>query len=284
MHDDAFFPSTASAKTLVQQLLSGEPWVLIQVTQTQGSVPREAGTWMAASPQSVMGTIGGGHLEHQAIALAREGLRTGALKPEVKMTLGPSLGQCCGGVVVLGFERLHAHDAQSLSTRLQEPRRSVALFGGGHVGRALVAALAPLPYRIHWVDSRDEIFPDPLPSQVHAEHSHPVQDSVWDVPADSAVLIMSFSHAEDLDIVAECLKRRRAQNDLPFIGLIGSKTKWASFQHRLRDKGFTQEELSGVTCPIGLPGIEGKQPEVIAIAVAAQLLKEHAPQASPQTS
>lgn len=131
MHDDAFLTNPASAKTLALRLLSGEPWVLIQVTQTQGSVPREAGTWMAASPQSVMGTIGGGHLEHQAIALAREGLRTGALKPEVKMTLGPSLGQCCGGVVVLGFERLHAHDAQSLSTRLQEPRRSVALFGGG---------------------------------------------------------------------------------------------------------------------------------------------------------
>lgn len=284
MNHDAFLPAVASAKTLVEQVLKGEPWVLIQVRQTQGSVPREAGTWMAVSGQSVMGTIGGGQLEHQAISMAREGLQTGALKPSIRMNLGPSLGQCCGGVVELAFERLRPELVKPLPARLQEPRRPIALFGGGHVGRALVNALSPLPYRIHWVDSRDEIFPAPLPEHVQAEHSDPVQASVWDLPAGSAVLIMSFSHAEDLDIVAECLKRRRSQHDVPFIGLIGSKTKWASFQHRLRDKGFSQQELDGVTCPIGLPGIEGKQPEVIAIAVAAQLLSVHAPQASPQTS
>ena len=84
---------------------------------------------------------------------------------------------------------------------------------------------------------------------------------------------MSFSHAEDLDIVAACLLRQRAKADLPFIGLIGSKTKWATFQHRLEAKGFTPEELAHVSCPIGIDGINDKRPEVIAVSVAAQLLR-----------
>jgi xanthine dehydrogenase accessory factor len=84
---------------------------------------------------------------------------------------------------------------------------------------------------------------------------------------------MSFSHAEDLDIVASCLQRQRDKGDLPFIGLIGSKTKWATFKHRLENRGFTEQELNHVTCPIGIDGIKGKEPEVIAVAVAAQLLQ-----------
>jgi len=84
---------------------------------------------------------------------------------------------------------------------------------------------------------------------------------------------MSFSHAEDLDVVAACLLRQRLQADLPFIGLIGSKTKWASFRQRLLARGFTEAELAHITCPIGVPGIAGKEPEVIAVAVAAQILQ-----------
>ena len=97
--------------------------------------------------------------------------------------------------------------------------------------------------------------------------------AVADLAPQSRVLIMSFSHAEDLDIVAACLLRQRAQADLPFIGLIGSKTKWATFRHRLEAKGFTPEELAHVTCPIGIDGIHDKRPEVITVAVAAQLLR-----------
>ena len=100
-----------------------------------------------------------------------------------------------------------------------------------------------------------------------------MQAAVADLALGSRVLIMSFSHAEDLDIVVACLKRLRAQNDLPFVGLIGSKTKWATFRHRLEERGFTAEEIARITCPIGVPGITGKEPEVIAVAVAAQLLQ-----------
>ena len=99
-----------------------------------------------------------------------------------------------------------------------------------------------------------------------------------DLPAQSLVLVMSFSHAEDLDIVCACLRRQRERGDLPFIGLIGSATKWAVFQKRLAERGFAESEIAQITCPIGLPGIPGKEPEVIAIAVAAQLLQLRAQQ------
>jgi xanthine dehydrogenase accessory factor len=99
-----------------------------------------------------------------------------------------------------------------------------------------------------------------------------VHAAVRDLAAGSLVLAMSFSHAEDLDVVAACLQRRRERADLPFIGLIGSKTKWATFRHRLEDRGFTAAELDAVHCPIGIPGIGGKEPAVIAASAVAQLL------------
>ena len=105
------------------------------------------------------------------------------------------------------------------------------------------------------------------------EHSDPVHAAVQDLPSGCAVLIMSFSHAEDLEVVAACLKRQRLHKDLKFVGLIGSQTKWATFKHRLEAKGFTPEELGFITCPIGLAGITGKEPEVIAVSVVAQLLQ-----------
>ena len=249
-----------------------EPGVLVTVQSTRGSVPREAGTWMAVFSSNIVATVGGGHLEFDAIAHARTLLLLGKGDPSVRYALGPSLGQCCGGEVILYFERIEASDAAALRQRLTRAHVPVALFGGGHVGRAVVQVLATLPMQLHWVDSRDEIFPTDLPANVQCEHSDPVHAAVADLKAGSRVLIMSFSHAEDLDVVAACLARQRAQGDLPYVGLIGSKTKWASFRKRLEARGFTQGELAHITCPIGVPGIAGKEPEVIAVAVAAQLL------------
>jgi xanthine dehydrogenase accessory factor len=137
-----------------------------------------------------------------------------------------------------------------------------------------VQVLGNLPFAVRWIDSRDEIFPvNGLPDNVECEHSDPVQAAVADLAPHSHVLIMSFSHAEDLDVVAACLLRQREHGDLPYIGLIGSKTKWATFRHRLSERGFADAELGHVTCPIGVSGIVGKEPEVIAVAVAAQLLQ-----------
>jgi xanthine dehydrogenase accessory factor len=258
--------------------LAAEPAVLVSVLETQGSAPREAGTWMAVFAGRVLGTVGGGHLEFDALALARAALAGGAIEAQRRFALGPSLGQCCGGVVQLSFERVQPDGAPAVIERLRTEedarRMPVALFGGGHVGRAIVRALASLPVRVHWIDSRDEVFPCPLPPQVQAEHSAPVQAAVRDLAPGSCVLIMSFSHAEDLEVVASCLTRRRERGDLPFIGLIGSKTKWATFRHRLEARGFSAAELSRITCPIGVPGVVGKEPEVIAAAVAAQLMQQ----------
>ncbi len=255
--------------------LATESAVLVMVASAHGSVPREVGAWMAVFAQGEVGTIGGGQLEWQAMAQSRQALQGLAVLPPLhRVALGPSLGQCCGGAVELCFELISAQDLPLLQQRLMPVLTPVALFGGGHVGRALVEVLCRLPFAVRWIDSRDEVFPAHLPEQVLTEHSDPVQAAVADLMPQSQVLIMSFSHAQDLDVVAACLLRLRSQDDLPFIGLIGSATKWATFQRRLREKGFAEEEIQRITCPIGLPGISGKQPDVIAVSVAAQLLKQ----------
>lgn len=258
--------------------------VLVQVAETKGSAPREPGAWMVVWPDALTGTIGGGNLEFDAVAQARAMLRGQAGAPAHgemrRFALGPSLGQCCGGIVMLRFERVGAVDAPALRRRLSLNLAPLALFGGGHVGHALVRVLCTLPYAVRWIDSRDEVFPPALPAQVRTEHSDPIQAAVHELAPGSRVLIMSFSHAEDLDIVIACLQRLRERDDLPYIGLIGSKTKWATFRHRLSARGFSEAEQARVTCPIGIPGITGKEPEVIAVATAAQLLL----QAPPATS
>jgi xanthine dehydrogenase accessory factor len=286
-----------------QRLLANEDAVVVSIASTQGSAPREAGTWMAVFASKIVGTIGGGHVEFEAIAEARILLKGSdtcspsfprrrqsmaddqPISYEKRYVLGPSLGQCCGGVMVIHYQKYsysgskYAGYSQKMPINpvfagISSPKlQNIALFGGGHVGKAIVNILSTLPMQVMWIDSRDEIFPSELPSNVICEHSDPVQAAVSDLAANSHVLIMSFSHAEDLDIVASCLLRQREKSDLPFIGLIGSKTKWATFRHRLEDRGFSEAELAHITCPIGVEGINGKEPEVIAVGVAAQLLQ-----------
>jgi len=259
---------------------------LLQVSRLEGSGPREVGAWMAVGLDGFsLGSVGGGQLEFEAMAWARARLGGGERDTvSRRFALGPSLGQCCGGAVTLNMRYLPGPADPTMSeAECQVLRQSltpaeaelmpVALFGNGHVGRALVEQLSRLPCRVHWLDSRAEDFPASLPAKVHAEHSEPVQRAVATLAPGSLVLIMSFSHFEDIELVAACLQRRRERDDLGFIGLIGSKSKWASFRQRLLGRGFSEAELAGVCCPIGVPGISGKQPEVIALAVAAQLMQ-----------
>ena len=162
--------TTAHPLESLLRRLAGEPAVLVEVQATEGSVPREAGAWMAVFQGGEIGTIGGGHLEWDAIAEARSQLasNTTGVEPRLRrVVLGPSLGQCCGGAVTLRYQRIEACDAAAIAARLMQHRQSrlkpVALFGGGHVGHALVRVLAPLPFALTWIDSRDGVFPDPLP-------------------------------------------------------------------------------------------------------------------------
>ena len=246
--------------------------VLVTVSRTSGSVPREVGAWMTVTPDGITGTVGGGHLEFDAIARARTALAGGDLEDEVRYPLGPTLGQCCGGVVWLQVQRIAA--GEDLAAHLPgETLRPVALFGAGHVGLAIARIARDLPLALHWIDSRADQFPaDPPARGWRQEALDPPADAVPDLVPGSAVLIMSHSHAEDFDVVAACLKRQRQQQDLAFVGLIGSRTKWASFRQRLAARGFTEDDLARVICPIGVPGLAGKQPAVIAVAVLAQIL------------
>ena len=263
--------------------LQQEAGVLITIDRFEGSSPREVGAWMLVFAYEVWGTVGGGNLEFQAIARGRELLSAQTVPATDELhryPLGPALGQCCGGVVHLRFAVIPIEDAikrEAAHAYIQRASSQnglkIALFGGGHVGKAIVNVLGALPCQVQWVDSRDEIFPNDVPANTQCEHSSPVQAAVQDLAAGSHLLIMSFSHAEDLDVVIAALQRQRTKNDLGFIGLIGSKTKWATFRHRLEERGFTADEMARVTCPIGMDGVPGKEPEVIAVSVAAQLLR-----------
>ena len=269
-------PSSDSEEiTALRARLDAEPAVLVTLTGGAGSLPREAGAWMAVFADGQIGSIGGGQLEWQACRHARGLLRQpDPIAPESRRwSLGARLGQCCGGVADVRFEALDASGVEPLWQSVQQHRTPVALFGAGHVGQSLVRALLPLPFALHWVDSRDGVFAPDLPRWVSTEQSDPVQQAVWALAPGSLVLVMSFSHAEDFDIVSCALKRWRERADLPFIGLIGSRSKWASFRRRLLQRGHGADELDRVRCPIGLPGIVGKQPAVIAASVAAQLLQ-----------
>jgi len=242
-----------------------QPAVLVTVLATRGSTPREAGAKMVVSADGIAGTIGGGTLEHECEATARDLLAGGATGPTTRdFPLGPALGQCCGGHVTVLFEVL------------RPPRLHLALFGAGHVGRALVRVMAELPCHVTWIDSRPEALPAQLPGNVvPVRAANPVQTAQM-LPPNTHVLVMTHDHMLDFDIVAACLARA----DLPFVGLIGSGTKRARFAVRLKRQGIPVDRL---VCPIGLPEIEGKEPAVIAVSVAAQLLRRIQPAEPAQT-
>jgi xanthine dehydrogenase accessory factor len=254
-------------------LKDGRAAVLVHVSAAQGSVPREAGTRMLVAAGEVAGTIGGGHLEWQAIAHAKAMLADAAAPAQsVHYALGPSLGQCCGGAVTVSFERLQpAHVA---AWPHEAPRFYLQLYGAGHVGRAIARLLATLPVQVDWIDERDDAFPSTLldgtwPSHIRKVAVDAVEAEVRHAPPGAFFLVLTHQHDLDLRITEAILRR----GDFGFFGLIGSKTKKQRFVHRLEERGVSPAAIERMVCPIGLPGIAGKEPEVIAVAVVAQLLR-----------
>lgn len=144
----------------------------------------------------------------------------------------------------------------------------LVLFGAGHVGKALVRALEPLPFEVTWVDSRADVFPDELPANVRSLSPANPPEVLSGTDASSLIVVMTHSHALDLDLVATAL----ARPSFRYVGLIGSSSKCARFRKRLRDLGLTGRTAERLTCPIGIEGISGKEPAVIAASVTAQLL------------
>lgn len=312
---------------------AGEPAVLVTVARAEGSVPREAGTHMLVTAQGQFDTVGGGHLEHRALEIARGMLslcsaetvgsghdrqhaarvtchsQTPAVHLE-RFPLGPSLGQCCGGVVWLLFEpvrgdladvmaqlrlrrqvdscrvtaidgaaecilsderhgethiRTDADGRRWLVDPVNAPRAHLVLFGAGHVGAAIVRALAELPCTVTWVDERDAMFPPEVPDNVAIEATDTPEACVDEAPDHASYLVMTHSHALDQRLCEAILSRDK----VGWFGLIGSKTKRAQFTSRMVAKGLNVDSM---VCPVGLPGIIDKAPAVIAASVAAQLL------------
>jgi xanthine dehydrogenase accessory factor len=250
-------------------LETGVPAMDVQVLSHRGSVPRGAGTHMLVTRDAVFGTIGGGHLELTAIAQARQWLAAGDTTPhDAEFALGPSLGQCCGGALTLRTQRLG--DAALAAWRDNAPRFFLQLYGAGHVGRAIVTLLAGIDCRVQWIDERDSEFPPrPLPPHIERLCVEPVEAEVAQAPSGAHYLVLTHSHDLDLRITEAILRR----GDFAYLGLIGSRTKRARFVHRFEERGVPAEAIGRMTCPIGVPGIAGKEPEVIAVAVVAQLLQ-----------
>jgi xanthine dehydrogenase accessory factor len=146
--------------------------------------------------------------------------------------------------------------------------RPVLLFGAGHVGRALVMALAPLPFSVTWVDPRPDAFPAYLPGNAAAIRLDDPTEAIAGAKAGSFVLVMSHSHPLDLALVAAAL----ADDRFPYVGLIGSATKRARFEKRLAAAGIPRQRIASLACPIGIAGIKSKLPAVIAAATAAEML------------
>ena len=256
--------------TATRWLADGEPAVVVEVTEALGSAPREAGTRMLVSALRCAGTVGGGHLELKAIERARRMLAAGDAAPQsAHYPLGPALGQCCGGAVTLAFTVL---DTKALGAWPKAaPRFHLQLYGAGHVGRAIVHALAPLNVIVDWIDERDAEFPPDaeLPPHTRKVCVDTIEAEVREAPRGAFYLVLTHQH--DLDLrISEAILRR---GDFRFFGLIGSKTKRHRFIHRFEQRGIAAETIARMTGPIGLPGIDGKEPEVIAAAVVAQLLQ-----------
>lgn len=271
---------TMTLRQSAEALLAvGPPAVLVEVTATRGSVPRESGTRMLVTDAGVQGTIGGGHLEWKAIATARLMLRNREFAPRSEhFPLGPALGQCCGGAVTIGLSRL---DAEAMAKWPEAaPRLHLQLYGAGHVGRAVATLLATLDVEVDWIDERDEEFPattsfgTPWPSRIRQVCVDAVDAEVATAPPGAYFLVLTHNHDLDLRITEAILRR----GDFAWAGLIGSKTKRARFFHRFEARGIPAERLARLACPIGVEGIVGKEPEVIAMAVVAQLLQAHSKQ------
>lgn len=328
-------------------LRRGEPVVLVTVAQVKGSAPRDAGAKMWVDAFGAHDTVGGGHLEQQAIELARQMLADAGRqrRQTIRYPLGARLGQCCGGVVWLSFEYLDRRDLRwcdELASRLEleeavqrrvivpldgvdasgfvdqgesdvaiaagggsaftgagdtardagggapsaaethfcthwdarsglltdvvsAPALDVVVCGAGHVGRAIVRLLGDLPVRVVWLDPRDDWWPETIPENVVCLEGD--ADDVRDCPDNAYWLILTHSHALDLEIIERVFRHKPFR----FLGLIGSATKKARFISQLRQR-FPAELVARMQCPIGLVSTSSKLPSVIAVSVVAQLL------------
>lgn len=244
----------------------GKSYVLVTLLATAGSTPRNGGSKMLVCDDSAFDSIGGGHLEFEVIKQARSLLSENAITQKVEhYPLSSKLGQCCGGATNVLFEVFTEHT------------QHIAIYGAGHVSKALVPILAQLPLQISWIDNRqemlDEIALQPQPNNVKLVASENPADSITSLPRESWVMIMTHSHQIDFDIVMAALHR----DDMGFVGMIGSDTKARRFRTRLAHREFQQQDIQRLVSPVGVLDIPGKRPIEVAVSMAAQLIQRLEP-------
>lgn len=242
--------------------------IFIEITSTRGSAPRDAGTAMKVTACGISGTIGGGALEHQAIATARRMLAENAPEQTQTYPLGPGLGQCCGGTVTLHFgyepRQVDASPAPAPTVPAHQQTQALWLWGAGHVGRAVVNNCPSQAFDVTWIDTAPDRFPAHVPDHVTCVPATDMPRLAQSAPPNAHHLIFTYSHDIDLALCAALLGM-----DTASIGLIGSDTKWARFQSRLRQAGL---DPAGITCPIGDKSL-GKTPDAIAKGCMATLFE-----------
>jgi xanthine dehydrogenase accessory factor len=250
--------------------------IVAELTRVRGSSPREAGTFMLIAESETIETIGGGALEHLVIARARQVLRNGLANAALEVSLGPEIGQCCGGRVDVGMRVVDEAARQALVNRLKREEAGqpeIFVFGAGHVGRALARTLVLLPVKTTVIDTRvNELHG--LPEGVTARATAMPEALVRQAPKGTAYVIVTHDHALDFLIAQEALARA----DAPYVGMIGSRTKKAKFAHWYKGEGGDPEVLNRLVMPIGQQGLASgkgtgdKRPEVIAVLAAAEIM------------
>ncbi len=251
---------------------------LVEVAQAKGSTPREAGASMIVSPKAIHGTIGGGQLEFMAIDQARQMLAQASSPSKAKevratldIPLGPEIGQCCGGRVEIAI-RLVDEALKSELIRSSEAEDArlphIHVFGGGHVGQALAGALSLLPVKTTIVETRAEAL-EGMPAGVETRLTSVPEEMVRSAPVGAVFVVLTHDHALDFLIVAEALKRK----DAAYVGMIGSKTKKATFRSwYLKSAAGNEADFARLVSPIGGDLVKDKRPTVIAALAAAEIM------------
>jgi xanthine dehydrogenase accessory factor len=263
----------ATIQESVKAFLAADRTAMVEVARAKGSTPREAGAYMLVSRSAIHGTIGGGQLEFMAIDQARQIIAdpNGLQELMLDIPLGPEIGQCCGGRVEVLIRLVDDElKAELLRTAEAEQERlpHIYLFGGGHVGQALAVALSLLPVRVTVVETRAEAL-DGMPEGVETRLMSVPEEMVRSAPAGAAFVVLTHDHALDFLIVAEALKR----TDAAYVGMIGSKTKKATFRSwYLKSAGGSEADFVRLVSPIGGDTVKDKRPAVIAALAAAEIM------------
>ena len=243
-----------------------------KLISTEGSVPRDSGTFMLITPKYLFGSIGGGQLEYTIIEKAKKKLNEKMVLNTqiINIPLGPSIGQCCGGYAQVEITK-HANGIQSLINEkfLNFKLDNLFIFGAGHIGQELSSRSTDLDFNVHLIDSRNDYLKMQKEKKVTLIYANYPWMLIKNLPKESYYIILTHSHDYDFKIINEILNF----NSFKFLGLIGSKTKMKRFSNRLIKLGHNQTKISQIECPVGIKKITSKKPGEIAISIIGRLLE-----------